>query len=244
MMIKSAFDTKIRLRGAIRYVYKQSGKAISDYNMLSQGDRVLVAVSGGTDSLSLLKLLQMRQRHVPIDFHLVACFVDTDFLDIDRDLIEDFFRRLDLEYTIKELHFNGSKVNCFWCSWSRRKLLFAAAREHNCNKIALGHNLDDIAETTLMNLCFLGEVSTCLPNLEMFKGKIKIIRPLCYLSKQSILDFSSCFSFPRIRFDCPNSEKGIRKRIKELIQNLEQDYPYVKKNIFRSLKKIRKDYLL
>ena len=135
-------------------------------------------------------------------------------------------------------------MNCFWCSWNRRKILFETAREHNCNKIALGHNLDDIIETTLMNLFFRGEVSTSPPALDLFGGEIKIIRPLSYIKKQEILEFASQFSFPDTHYECAYGKDSKRALTRSTIKELEKTCPFVKKNIFRALARIKKDYLV
>jgi tRNA(Ile)-lysidine synthase TilS/MesJ len=235
---------KVELRGLVRQVYKNMGKAIADYNMLNDKDRVLVAVSGGLDSLSLLKLFQMRQERIPIRFEIIACFVDANFIKVDADCLTGYFKDSGVEYVAKKMFLEENEINCFWCSWNRRKILFETAKEYNCNKVALGHNLDDISETILMNLCFFGEVSSAPPALEMFKGKIKIIRPLCYVAKKDITYFSSKFSFPDTHYECVYGKNTRRQLIKETIKNLEKNCPYVKKNIFRALKKIRKDYLV
>jgi tRNA 2-thiocytidine biosynthesis protein TtcA len=145
---------------------------------------------------------------------------------------------------IKELELDQDSLNCFWCSWNKRKMLFKAARQYNCNKLALGHNLDDITETILMNICFFAEVSSSPPSLEMFGGDIRLIRPLCYLQKREILEFASCFDFPDMHYECPYGISSRRQFMKEIIKTLEKDCPGVKKNIFRSLRKIRQDYLV
>lgn len=235
---------RIPLRGIIRYVYKTMGKAIADYNMLKDKDRVLIAVSGGADSLSLLKLFDMRKSRIPIEFEFIACFVDASFIKVDKNILIDYFNSQGIKYVVKELALEEKTVNCFWCSWNRRKILFETAREFNCNRVALGHNMDDIIETTLMNIFFFGEVSTSPPVLDMFKGEIKLIRPLCYLQKREILNFASKMNFPDAHYECPYGKDTRRQFVKEMIKNLEKECPFVKKNIFRSLKRVRKDYLL
>ena len=167
-------DTKIKLRGIVRRVYKKTGRAISDYSMLSDKDRILVGVSGGKDSLSLLKALLMRRDHVPIDFELIPCFVDVEFGKSYRDKIEKVFKQEGLTYVVKSLNLDKTDINCFWCSWNKRKELFRTAREYNCNKIALAHHLDDIVETVLMNLFLRGEISSMKPKVELFGGEVSV----------------------------------------------------------------------
>lgn len=235
---------KTELRGIVRYVYKTMGHAIADYHMLTDKDRLLIAVSGGMDSLSLLKLFQMRQARIPIDFEILACFIDTDFIKVDKQLLLDYFDACAIPYVVKRLTLGEGEVNCFWCSWNRRKLLFETAREHNCNKISFGHNLDDIIETTLMNLLFNGEISTMKPKVELFGGQITVIRPLCYLEKRLISRFASQFSFPDTQYECVYGKDSGRAAVQDLIKNLQKHCRGVKKNIFYSLTRIRQEYLL
>ncbi|MCK9614765.1 MAG: tRNA 2-thiocytidine(32) synthetase TtcA [Candidatus Omnitrophica bacterium] len=235
---------RVELIGITRYVYKTMGRAISDYGMLEDKDRVLVAVSGGLDSLSLLKLFIMRKARIPIDFEIVACFVDTNFIEVDKDILMNYFNLNGIEYVTKEMSIVKDEINCFWCSWNRRKALFEAARENKCNKLALGHNLDDINETTLMNMFFNGEITTMPPKVELFDGALTVIRPLCYIEKEKIEEFSKQFDFPDTQYKCPYGQDSQRQAVKEIIEKLHEKHPFVKKNIFCSLKRIRKDYLV
>ena len=236
---------KVRLRGIIRSVYKKAGRAINDYNMIENNDRILVGVSGGPDSLSLLKILLLRKVHLPIDYKIIACFVDAGFDAELGPLLEEYFRKENIEYIVKTIELDKNDINCFWCSWNRRKALFSAARENNCNKIALAHHLDDISETILMNLFFHGEISSMRPKIELFKGKLSIIRPFCYLDKKDIQDFCSKFNFPKDNYQCPYASDSRRAVIKETILRLRKEFPHIRTNIFRALqrRKIKVDYL-
>lgn len=239
-----ALKEKIEFKGTVKCVYKTMGTAIADYGMVKDGDRVLIAVSGGFDSLVLLKLFEMRKKRIPIDFEIAACFVDTNFIKIDKDALRNYVESLGMEYIVKELSLKKKEINCFWCSWSRRKILFETAKKGNFNKVALGHNLDDIIETTLLNLFFNGEISTMKPRVELFGGRLTVIRPLCYLEKAKITESTPSFSFPNTQYDCPYGGNSARKKVREVIKNLETEYPDIKKNIFGALGRIRKDYLL
>jgi tRNA 2-thiocytidine biosynthesis protein TtcA len=143
-----------------------------------------------------------------------------------------------------ELDPQKEKVGCFWCSWNRRKLLFETAQKHRCNKIVMGHNLDDITETIMMNMAYFGEISAMNPYLDLFGGKLTMIRPLCYLEKKEIIRFFNQFDFPDLHYECPIGDTSRRQTVRETIESLQKKCPYVKKNIFKSLKKIKKDYLL
>lgn len=235
---------KIDFQGTVKSTYKQMGKAIADYSMLSDGDKVLIGLSGGMDSLSLLTLFKMRQERIPIDFEIMACFVDTNFIKTEKEKLADYCNLLGIKFIIKELKLDRDAVNCFWCSWNRRKILFDTARDYGYNKVALGHNLDDIAETTLLNLFFNGEISTMKPKVELFEGKLTIIRPLCYLDKRKITYLFSKLSLPPMQYECFYGKNSKRAIVKDIVKKLEIDYPFVKKNIFGALGRIRKEYLL
>lgn len=229
------------------FTSKKVGKAIWDYGMIKENDRVLVAVSGGKDSLCMLKILKDRIRFVPHKYEIVACFVDMGFEWINKETLIDFFKKESVEFLISspssDWKRNDKNFSCFWCSWNRRKALFDTARKIGCTKIALGHHMDDIIETMLLNLFFHGEISTMRPYQEMFKGKLAIIRPLCYVEEKNLEKLSSILNLPVIKSMCPNKDISARKRMKEIIKELEAINQDVKKNIFRSLKRIRKEYL-
>ena len=237
-------DNKARLRGIVKYAYKKMGKAIIDYDMLSGDDKVLVAVSGGLDSLSLLRLFMMRSKRVPINFEFKACFVSTNFIKVDENILIGYFEQNSIPFVIKRLELDDRDMNCFWCSWNRRKVLFETAKETGCNKIALGHHLDDIDETILMNLFFFSEISAMKPKVNLFDGALDIIRPLCYLTKENLQHFASELGLPFTNYQCNYGKDSRRKLVKEVLGRVEQNCPAVKKNIFSALKKIKKEYLL
>jgi tRNA 2-thiocytidine biosynthesis protein TtcA len=226
------------------------GKAIGDYGLIGDGDKILVAVSGGKDSLTLLKLLKEIQGWAPVKFELFAAHVMTDFRcggSAHEDALADIFKKMDIEYVFKEvkvLDENG-EASCFWCSWNRRKTLFEIADELGCNKVALGHHKDDIVETTLINLLYKGEISTMNPCQEMFGGKITIIRPLCYVEEKTIKKFAKENKFPEQLCKCPFGKDSKRQYVKKLIRETEKSTPRlnVKTNIFKSIARIKEDYI-
>ncbi|MCM8831611.1 MAG: hypothetical protein NC918_05440 [Candidatus Omnitrophica bacterium] len=235
---------KINLKGIVKYAYKKMGKAIADYNMLSSNDKLLVAVSGGVDSLCLLKLLLIRKERVPINFEMIVCFVDTDFIKIDKDALFAYLDKSKVKYVIKNLAFGKTKIDCFWCSWNRRKIIFETAKEYSCNKVVLGHNMDDIVETILLNLFFNGEISAMKPKIELFGGKLTIIRPLCYIEKKDIINLATKLNISIMQYECLYGKNSKRQKVKDIIGLLHSISPTVKKNIFRAIYRIRKDYLL
>lgn len=238
----------VKPQGEEFYISKKVGKAITDYNMLSDKDKIAVAVSGGKDSLTLLKVLRDRQSFVPIEYELLAVHIDLGFGSIDSRILAGYFKKHAYEYHIEKIDILKGKdrkdISCFWCSWNRRKALFETAAKFNCNKVALGHHKDDIVQTMLLNLFFQGEISAMRPKQELFKGKITLIRPLAYVEEKEIIGFAKSEDFLHPKCRCPNSISSQRTQIAEIIKELEIACPQVKTNIYRSLKRIKSEYLL
>lgn len=227
------------------------GKAIHRYGLIQDGDRIIVGVSGGKDSLTLLHLLQERRKRVPIDYELVPVHIDLGFDSERAEILKNFFEAQGLSYHI-EFTDIGKRANspenrenpCFLCSWERRKRIFHLAHRLQCNKIALGHHKDDIIETLLLNIFYSAEISTMLPVQTLFKGKITLIRPLALIEEKKIERFAREMGLPFGPSGCPSSGKTKRKEVKELIEALERKNRKVKGNIFRSLSNIKLDYML
>lgn len=236
------------LQGAEFYISKRVGKAIIDYNMLSDGDKIAVAVSGGKDSLTLLRVLNDRKRFVPIKYELLAVHIDMGYPCQHPKILAEHFKKMGINYHIEKIDILQGKtrkdISCFWCSWNRRKALFEVANRFGCTKVALGHHKDDIIETVLMNLFFHGEISAMSPKQELFNGKIILIRPLAYVDEDLIVRFAKSADFPHHKCVCPNSLTSNRTKISNIIKDLKKVCPDVKTNIFRSIKRIKEDYLL
>ncbi|MBU2258325.1 MAG: tRNA 2-thiocytidine(32) synthetase TtcA, partial [Candidatus Omnitrophica bacterium] len=173
------------IQGPEFYISKRMGRAIGDYDLIQDGDKIVVAVSGGKDSLSLLKILADRRSFVPVKYEIMAVHVDMGYPCHHPKILAEYFKKLGVEYHVEKIDILQGKsrkdISCFWCSWNRRKALFKAADRFNFNKVALGHHKDDIVETILMNMFFQGEISAMSPKQVLFDGKITIIRPLAYV---------------------------------------------------------------
>ncbi len=227
------------------------GKAIHRYGMIQDGDRILVGVSGGKDSLALLHLLHERRKRVPIDYELVPVHVDLGFRLSQQESLKEFFEWRGLSYHFEQTqigkvaHSSENRENpCFLCSLQRRKLIFQLADRFGCNKIAFGHHKDDIIETFLLNIFYSAQISTMLPIQTIFKGKMTIIRPLALIEEKKIERFAREMGLPFGPGGCPSSGKTKRSEVKDLLENLERRNKRVKGNIFRSLSNINLEYML
>lgn len=229
-----------------------AGKGVYDYNMINDGDRILVGLSGGKDSLAMLKFLEERKRRVPISYSLVAVHLDMGYeQNEDREVLEHFISKTNVEYYFEKTsfaplaHSEANRENpCFLCSRLRRKRLFELARDYGCSKVALGHHRDDLIETLLLNIFYSGEISTMLPVQEFFNGLLTVIRPLCMVPEAKVKKAAVLWNMPHIVNRCPSEEKSRRKEIKELIRRLSLTNDKIRGNIFRSLANYRPDYLL
>jgi len=235
------------LEGTEFNISKRMGRAIIDHKMIDDGDRIVVAVSGGKDSLTLLKVLNDRRKFVPIKYDIVAVHVDFGYHPREVKALAGYFRKIKVEYHIEKSNVlkktDPRDINCFWCSWNRRKALFCAADRLKCRKVAFGHHKDDIAQTMLMNLFFHGEISTMCPRQELFKGKIVIIRPMAYVEESLIKQFSAEQGFKTFLCRCPQADLSKRRKVARIISDISKICPEVTTNILKSTSRIKKDYL-
>lgn len=227
-------------------------KAILDFKMIEEGDRLLVGVSGGADSFVLLDLLDSSMIFVP-KFSLLAVNIDMGF-DISYhgyNTLEKYLQENNYRYVMEKTdigllaHSDYNKKNpCFLCSRLRRKRIFEIAAAEGCNKIAFAHHRDDIIETLLINMFYGREISTMMPNQRIFGGKLHIIRPLAYLPEEMIKKYQRERFFPTVENYCPTSKKSRRMYVKNLINELAKENKDIRDNIFKAMSHVKPDYLL
>lgn len=233
----------------IHKFYSKIAQAIKKYNLIQDGDRIMVGVSGGKDSMSLLAALVNRKKYSKERYEIIAVHIDVEDVpySIDQEYIADFCKQNDINFIVEKINVDfekdPSKSHCFVCSWHRRKKLFELTDEHNCNKLALGHHLDDAVETLLINMCFHGSISSMPASLKMFNGRLELIRPLILLTNSEIRSFSSIMGFPSEKEVCPYDDKTKRNQAAEIVNEIEKRFKPGRKGLFNSMSKIYTEYL-
>jgi tRNA 2-thiocytidine biosynthesis protein TtcA len=232
-----------------REVRRLVGKAISRYDLIHDGDRIAVAVSGGKDSLLLLWLLRERLQRIPIRYNLIAVHVDPGF-DAAADQLEAFFVKEGFAHHIirtdhgLRAHGPENRENpCFLCARLRRATLFRKARELDCRKIALGHNQDDLIETLFINICYGGQVATMVPKQPFFGGAVTVIRPLALIPAANAERLCRRLGLPVIGNACPSACTNKRQELRELLEPLFKKNPKVRGNIFHAMSHVNLEYL-
>ena len=227
------------------------GKAISDWAMIADKDRILIGVSGGNDSLTLLQVLFSLQKRAPVKFDIIPVHVEPGFEDSFVKELEGYvgtnFYPLRVEYTDYGVraHSKENRENpCFLCARLRRNRLFEIAKELGCKKIALGHNKDDIIETLFLNMFYAGKIGTMKPRQSFFNDKLDIIRPLAYVEKKEIAAFSTMLGLPEFVNNCPSANETKRGEIRQMLEKLYKQNNHIKGNIFRAMGNVASDYLL
>ena len=224
-----------------RKVLKQFNKGCVDYHLLDDGDRILIALSGGKDSLELVRLLAQRSRIFKPQIEVEAAHIIMDNIpyETDRSYIQHFCEENGIKLHILHSSFDEStdprKTRCFLCAWNRRKTLFEFAVSHGFNKIALGHHMDDILVTLLMNITFEGSHSTMQPSLTLKHYPLTIIRPLCLVHEADIRLVAEELHFCKQKTLCPYEETTRRADMQAIFQQLEQMNPEARYSLWRSV---------
>ncbi len=229
-----------------------TGKAIADYNMIEEGDIILVCLSGGKDSYTLLSILMTLQQRAPIHFRLIAMNLDQKQPGFPEHVLPDYLKSLGVEYRIVEADTYSivkekvpeGKTTCSLCSRLRRGIIYRTAQELGCNKIALGHHRDDMVETLFLNMFFGAKLKGMPPKLATDKGEFVVIRPLAYCAEKDIASFARAMQFPIIPCNLCGSQENLQRRnIKEMLVAWEREYPGRTEKIFRAMTNVAPSHL-
>lgn len=239
-----------RLRGRLE---QQVGRAIGDFNMIEEGDTIMVCMSGGKDSYTLLEILLTLQKRAPVNFRLIAMNLDQKQPGFPEHILPDYFKSIGIEYHIetqdtysivKEKIPEG-KTTCSLCSRLRRGIIYRVAGELGANKIALGHHRDDMIETLFLNIFFGGKLKAMPPKLVTDKGGHVVIRPLAYCAEKDVASFARTLKFPIIPCNlCGAQENLQRQNIKEMLIAWERQYPGRSQSIFTAMQNVKPSHLM
>ncbi len=233
-------------------LFKKLGRkmalTIREQNLLEEGDRLLVGLSGGKDSMIMLELLADRIKAFPfhVDMYAIHIVPENIGYEVDIEYLKKFTDKLGVELRLETTSPNiedTKKAPCFICSWERRKAIFNLAKELDCNKIAFGHHRDDALQTFLMNVLYHGSISSLPYSLSMFKGRLKLIRPLMDIWEKDLIQFASYKTYDAIEKICPHENLTKRNYTKDLLSQLGKNHPSAKSNIFNALDNIFPEYL-
>lgn len=232
----------------IQHLLSYTRRAIQDYHMIEEGDRIAVGISAGKDSLTLLLALKHLQHFYPKKFEIEAITISLGFEHFDLSKVRSFCEQLGVHYTVYETQigkivFDERKESnpCSLCSKMRKGALNDKAKELGCNKIALGHNKDDINETLLMSLFYEGRIHTMSPMTYLEGANLTIIRPLIYVPEKDIKYFVKKENLPVVKSPCPVDGTTKREITKQLIYKLEKDIPHLSNHLFGAIERSKID---
>lgn len=258
-MSEKEFETKEeQVQNSIRTTYRKKiwskfTKAIKDFNLIEDGDKIAVGVSGGKDSLLLSKLFQELKRDKSKNFEVAFISMNPGFGAMD---LEQFKKNLEelgipcqiFDANVWEVAFEADPESpCFLCAKMRRGVLYNKVEELGYNKLALGHHFDDLIETTLINMFYAGTTKTMIPKVKSTSGRLELIRPLIYIKEDDIIAFTKRNEIEAMACGCPIESGKVdskRKEIKNLLKDLEKVNPQIKQSIFNSMRNINLDYVL
>lgn len=219
-------------------------KAIDNYNMIQEGDKIAIGLSGGKDSITMLMGFKNLQRFYPKKFDIIAITINPGFEGFNTEILENLCKDLNIPLiiengNIKEIVFDirNEKNPCSLCANLRRGMLNSIAQREGCNKIAVGHNEDDVLETFLMNLFYAGTINTFAPISYMDRSKMTLIRPLVYAPEKYIRNFVKRNNIQIMAKSCPMDGISKREDMKELIKKMQIDIPHVRANLYGAIKR-------
>ncbi|ERT69501.1 MAG: tRNA lysidine(34) synthetase [Cetobacterium somerae] len=258
-MEEKVFETKKEMvEYSIRSTYRKKiwskfTKAIKDFDLIQDGDKIAVGVSGGKDSLLLSKLFQELKRDKSKNFEVAFISMNPGFGSMDLEQFKINLEELGIpceifDANVWEVAFESSPDSpCFLCAKMRRGVLYSKVEELGYNKLALGHHFDDLVETTLINMFYAGTTKTMIPKVKSTSGRLELIRPLIYIKENDIINFTKKNEIMAMACGCPIESGKVdskRKEIKNLLSTLEKTNPQIKQSIFNSMKNINLDYVL
>ncbi len=225
----------------LRRIDKRFSKGVVEYGLIEDGDKILIGLSGGKDSLALVELLARRARVYKPRFSVVAVHVVMKNIPYQSDI--DYLREYVESWGGFDATTDTRKSPCFLCSWNRRKALFTVAKEQGCNKIALGHHMDDILETLLMNITYQGAFSSMPPRLVMKKFDMTIIRPMCLVHEADLMELAQVRGYRKQVKNCPYESQSSRSTMKGILKQLEEMNPEARYSLWGSMTNVQEELL-